>query len=151
MNFRIGMRTLALAAVFLASSAGVVTAADYASLLAQGNKQWTDGKLEDAKKSFEQAVATNPLAVDGQMKLAGLLLASGKYDAAVKTYQKAISLDGKNARAWMGLGVAYRHAGDKELSQAAFEEAVRIEPARKAQLAKVMEKPAEQAGSASSH
>ena len=139
MRFSNGMRTLALAAVFLASSACVAAAADYASLLAQGNKQWSDGKLIDARKSFEQAVAANPGAVDGQMKLAGLLLASGKYDVAVKTYQAAISLDGKNVRAWMGLGVAYRHAGDKELSRAAFEEAVRIEPARKAQLAKVME------------
>jgi len=144
MKLNICMVVLALAAVCLAPAAWSVGLAgvDEGSLISQGNTQWAAGKLDEARKSFEQAVVANPRSVDAQMKLAGLLLASGKYDAAIKTYQKTISLDGNNVRAWMGLGLAYRHAGDKELASSAFEEAVRLEPARKAQLAKLMEKPA---------
>jgi hypothetical protein len=42
----------------------------------------------------------------------------------------------------MGLGLAYLHAGQRELSRAAFEEAVRVEPGRKEQLARLLDKSA---------
>jgi Tfp pilus assembly protein PilF len=112
---------------------------DASSMIAQGDKQWAEGKLDDARNSFELAVAANPGATDAPMKLAGLFLASGKYSNAIQTYQKAIGLDAKNARVWIGLGMAYLHTGQKALSQAAFEEAIRLEPSRKSQLAKLTE------------
>lgn len=142
MGFKIAIVAVSLATALLAPSAWAAVRADDASLISQGDKQWADGKLDDAKKSFEQAVAANPASSTGHMKLAGLLLANHNYPGAIQTYQKTISLDNNNAKAWIGLGLAYLHAGDKELSRAAFAEAVRIEPGRKAQLAKLMETPA---------
>lgn len=75
-----------------------------------------------------------------RMKAAGQLLVSGKYSDAVRAYQEIIGTDGKNAKAWIGLGLAYLHAGQRDLSQAAFDEAVRLEPARKEQLAKLVDR-----------
>jgi Flp pilus assembly protein TadD len=111
-------------------------------LIAQGSKQWEEGRLGDARKSFELAAAADPGSVEAHMKLGGLLLSSSDAAAAIPIYQRVISLDANNAKAWMGLGLAYLHAGQKELSRAAFEEAVRVEPGRKAQLAGLLDKPA---------
>lgn len=108
-------------------------------LIAQGDKYWAAGRLDDARKSFEQAKANNPRSVPAHMKLGGFQLASQKYNDAIQTYQNAISLDANNAKAWIGLGLAYRHTARGELARAAFAEAVRIEPARKSQLAPLLE------------
>ena len=75
------------------------------------------------------------------MKLGGFQLASRSYSVAVATYQGTISLDAGNALAWVGLVMAYRHSSEPELARAAFAEAIRLEPARKAQLAQLTEKP----------
>ncbi|MBI4984421.1 MAG: tetratricopeptide repeat protein [Rhodocyclales bacterium] len=143
MTLKIGVVAAALALNL--SAAGAWAADDV--FLAQGNKQWEAGKLADARKSFELAVAADPRSADAHMKLGGLLLASSDHAAAIRTYQRTISLDANNAKAWMGLGLAYLHTGQRELSQAAFDEAIRIEPSRKAQLARLAEKPAQEAAS----
>lgn len=75
-----------------------------------------------------------------RMAAAGQLLVSGKYADAVHAYQDIIGTDGRNAKAWIGLGLSYLHAGQRDLAQAAFDEAVRLEPARKEQLAKLVER-----------
>lgn len=69
------------------------------------------------------------------MKLAGLLLSRNDFSASMKEYQRVIGLDSRNAKAWIGLGIAYLHSGDKSLARAVWEEALRLEPARKEQLA----------------
>jgi len=127
----------------LASSGWAADAVKPASdpLVVQGDKQWADGRLDEARKSFEQAVAANPKSVPARMKLGGFQLATRSYSAAVTTYQGMISLDANNALAWVGLGMAYRHSAEPELARAAFAEAIRIEPARKAQLAQLAEMP----------
>ena len=73
------------------------------------------------------------------MKLAGLQLSRQDYTRAAQTYQRTISLDGNNGKAWIGLGFAYKHSARPELARAAFEEAVRVEPARRAQLAPLLQ------------
>ena len=145
MGLKITISSVALVVALLAPGA---RAADLANpgdavLVVQGNKQWAEGRLEDARKSFEQAVAANPRSIDARMKLGGLLLSSRSYAAAIQTYQQTLSLDGDNAKAWIGLGMAYLHCGQKELSRGAFEAAVRADPGRKTQLAGLMEKPTE--------
>lgn len=111
------------------------------ALVRQGDTQWANGRLDEARKSFEQAVAVNPRSVANRMKLGGFQLANNRYSPAIETYQQTISLDGNNAKAWIGLGMAYLHTGRHELSRAAFAEAIRIEPARKEQLSQLAEKP----------
>jgi len=142
MSFNTAMASIAIAAVLVAPYAWA-SAATESALVAQGDKQWTEGQLDNARKSFEKAVADNPRSIEAHMKLGGLLLSRQNYSDAIQTYQNTISLDGNNAKAWIGLGMAYLHVGSKELSRAAFNEAIRIEPGRKAQLARLSKSPAE--------
>lgn len=114
------------------------TAPTEAALIAQGDKHWAAARLDDAARSFEQAVAANPTSVAAHMKLAGLQLSRQDYNRAAETYKRTISLDAKNSKAWIGLGFAYRHTSRSELARAAFEEAARLDPSRKPQLAPLL-------------
>jgi Flp pilus assembly protein TadD len=135
MLHRIDRLAVALAVALVGASAW---AAD-TSLVAEGARQWEAGRLVEAQKSFEQAAIADPSSIEVRMKLGGLQLVTRNYAAAIQTYQKALSLDGNNAKAWMGLGFAYLHSGQPELSRAAFAEAIRVDPSRTAQLAALVE------------
>lgn len=110
-----------------------------AESMAQGDQLWAQGRLQDARQAFEQAASESGQPVPALMKLGGVLLSGQDFAAAIATYKKIIGLDGNNARAWMGLGMAYLHTQQKDLSRAAFAEAVRIEPRRKQQLAALID------------
>lgn len=133
--------------VILAGCAALITCAAISaqadapsSLISQGEQQWAAGKLDLAQKTFEQAVIAEPRSVNAHMKLAGLQLSRQDFKACIETYQKTIGLDAKNAKAWLGLGFAYLHTGKNDLSLAAFNEAIRVEPVNKEKLAPVLAK-----------
>ena len=131
---------LALPVAPCAAADGSKSPAD--ARIVRGDQQWAAGQLEGARLSFEQAVVADPRSVAARMKLGGFQLGARSYGAAIPTYQAAISLDPNNAKAWIGLGMAYLHTGQQDLSRAAFAEAVRIEQERKAQLAQLIDQPA---------
>jgi tetratricopeptide (TPR) repeat protein len=132
---------LMLTSIFVAAKAEGLKAAEVSSsLIAKGDAQWTAGKFDDAQKTFEQAVKLYPHSVGISMKLAGFELARNDFSGSIKAYQNAIGIDPKNALAWIGLGISYLHSGSNNLSLAAFDEAVRIDPRRKEQLAPIMAK-----------
>ena len=132
------MQDTAAIALALSLFAANAWAAD-TGLIERGSKQWQEGRTAEARQSFEAAIAAEPKSAVALMKLGGLLLASNDHAAAIRTYKQAISLDNNNAKAWIGLGVAYLHTGDKDLSKAAFAEAIRADPSRKSQLAGLAE------------
>jgi len=72
------------------------------------------------------------------MRLAGAFVAQGNFSSAIGVYQQAIGLDPNNAKAFIGLGIAYLHGGNKPLARAALQEAIRLEPGRETQLAPVI-------------
>ena len=109
-------------------------------LIAMGDQQWAKGQLDLAQKSFEQAVQAEPLSVNANMKLAGLQLSRQDFKASIPTYQHTIGLDANNAKAWLGLGFSYLHTGQNNLSLAAFNEAIRIDPGNKEKLAAILAK-----------
>lgn len=115
-------------------------ASSLAPLLSQGDEQWSAGKLDLAQKDFEKAVTLQPGSVAARMKLGGLQLSRQDFRAATETYKEAISLDAKNGKAWLGLGFSYLHMDRNDLSLAAFNEAIRVEPSYKERLAPVMAK-----------
>jgi Tfp pilus assembly protein PilF len=114
---------------------GSAQADSTSSLLAQAYQQWSQGHLDKAQQLYESAVKADPSSVEAHMKLAGLLLSRNDFNASIKEYQRLIGLDSKNAKAWIGLGIAYLHGGDKSMTRAAWEEALRLDPSRKDQLA----------------
>ena len=116
-----------------AQATGATTAA-----IEKGNRLWEEGKLEEAQQRFEEAVKADPKSIDALMKLAGIQVTRLSYSSAIQTYRNVIGLDPNNARAWMGMGMCYLHSGSREMARAAFEEALRAEPGRKAQLEPVL-------------
>jgi|GEM_PF-2008556 tetratricopeptide (TPR) repeat protein len=56
------------------------------------------------------------------------LLAAGKNDEAKDIYLSAISRDGKNARAWNGLGVSYDLLGKRDKARDAYRQALDLAP-----------------------
>jgi len=110
------------------------------ALIAQGDRQWAEGRLDLAQASFEQAVIADPSSVAARMKLAGLQLSQQDFKASIETYQRTIGLDANNAKAWLGLGFSYLHTAKNDLALAAFNEAIRVDPANKGKLAPVLAK-----------
>lgn len=110
------------------------------ALVARGDQLWKEGKLEDAQQSFRTALQEEPQSTEIQMKLGGLQLSSNDFAASIQTYKNVISLNGRNVRAWLGLGFSYLHTGKSSLSMAAFDEAIRLDPSKKAALQPVMDK-----------
>lgn len=136
LKWAVGCLAVALSGWFI----GTAQADTASPLLAQAFQQWSAGHLDQAQRSYEQAIKADPRSVEAHMKLAGLYITRKDYAAGTTQYQRVIGLDPKNAKAWMGLGIAYLHSGDKSMTRAAWEEALRLEPARKQQLAPLLAK-----------
>jgi|WetSurMetagenome_2_1015567.scaffolds.fasta_scaffold23779_7 Tfp pilus assembly protein PilF len=129
---------MGLAASLAMGAASAAKSGNAESLLASGTQLLQQGKLEPAQKAYEAAVKADPRSVDAKMKLAGVYIAQNNFTAATRTYQQVIGLDPTNAKAFIGLGIAYLHSGDKALTRAALEEALRLEPQRKEQLTPIL-------------
>jgi len=131
---------LLLTLALLGTGAAQAMAAPAADLVSQGEQQWKAGQLADAQKSFQAALAAEPRSLDIALKLAGLQLSNNDFAACIPAYQNAISLDANSVRAWLGLGFAYLHTGKNSLSMAAFQEAIRLDPGKKAALQPMLAK-----------
>jgi Flp pilus assembly protein TadD len=83
---------------------------------------------------------TEPGAVDIELKVAGLQLSNNDFAACIPSYQHIIGLDSNNVRAWLGLGFAYLHTGKNSLSMAAFNQAIQLDPGKKAALQPMLTK-----------
>ena len=89
--------------------------------------------LEDLKARYR-----NPLMLNGRGELCTDL--TNDFAACIPAYQNVIGLDASNVRAWLGLGFAYLHTGKNSLSMAAFQEAIRLDPSKKAALQPMLAK-----------
>ncbi|TCJ17127.1 tetratricopeptide repeat protein [Parasulfuritortus cantonensis] len=130
---------------FMVGAAAAHANASADKWLEQGDSQWRQGHTDQAMKSYEAAEKSEPNSSRILMKKAGLYLATQNFDSAIRTYQSVIGAEPGNAVAFIGMGIAYLHGGDNDLARAAFEEALRLEPKRKAQLAPVLASLDEQA------
>ena len=116
---------------------GSTTAATALELLEQADLAWSQDELEDAEALFLEAVAN---AVDGEpsLRLGGFYLGQNRLAEAVERFQQAISAglpaESMQARAFVGMGIAYLHLGQGALARAALEEAVRVDPAREEEV-----------------
>jgi len=118
-------------ALLSGSTAAQARSAATTALITQAEQQWKAGQLDEAQKTFKEALAEEPGAVDIELKVAGLQLSNNDFAACIPSYQHVIGLDANNVRAWLGLGFAYLHTGKNSLSMAAFNEALRLDPSKK--------------------
>jgi tetratricopeptide (TPR) repeat protein len=63
--------------------------------------------LEEARKSFQQAIATDPNYLPAYTALADLYLAQGDQERCFTTYRQVIKAHPKEAALWFGLGMCY--------------------------------------------
>jgi tetratricopeptide (TPR) repeat protein len=63
--------------------------------------------LEQARKAYQQAIATDPNYLPAHTALANLYLAQGDQERCFATYQKVLKAHPKEASLWFGLGMCY--------------------------------------------
>jgi tetratricopeptide (TPR) repeat protein len=103
-------------------------------LISLGESQLKAGQVAEAISTLNQAVAKSPDSSLAYTRLGGAQILNQDYDAGIESFKQAISLDGKNADAFVGMAVAYLHTARYPLARAALEEAKRIDPSKQAKI-----------------
>ncbi|HJQ35371.1 MAG TPA: tetratricopeptide repeat protein [Pyrinomonadaceae bacterium] len=87
-----------------------------------------EGRLPEAAKAFEQAVALDPDNGNAYFALGNVYAEMGRWADAVNAYYKAVSLNKNDVEAHNNLGVALGQRGQHAQAAAAFERAIKIYP-----------------------
>lgn len=85
-------------------------------------------RFQEAKELFEGVVVLAPQSEVPMVALGNVYCVQGKFDQAIKTYEKALEIEAKSAFAKAYLGEALFFKGDKERAHEALEEASRLDP-----------------------
>jgi tetratricopeptide (TPR) repeat protein len=64
--------------------------------------------LEEAFRRYNAAIEVEPTFVDSYIELAGLFVKANDYEAAAKTYERALEFDPKDLRIYFNLVEVYR-------------------------------------------
>ena len=107
------------------------------SLIEKSYQQTQEGDLDQALITLEQAVKQDPDSSLARTRLGGVRVLRQEYSAGIKDFQQAIMLDQSNASAFVGMAIAYLHMGQYSLAEAALDEAGKLDPAKKPEIAEV--------------
>ncbi|MFP4344116.1 MAG: tetratricopeptide repeat protein [Anaerolineales bacterium] len=102
--------------------------------LAQVAPALLGGRLEEARVIWEEAYARAPDDPKVLREGARLALVLNDLETAAERAQEAITAAPEDARGWMILGIVYQHQGDLGAAQAAYQEALTLDPAAGADL-----------------
>ena len=80
----------------------------------------TNGRLREAHKIIDEAIAHDPRSAQALMLKGRYLLLDAKFGDAVATLKRAVDSSPKSAESHYWLGVAYRNVGDTTAARAAF-------------------------------
>ena len=112
----------ALLAAAVVATAGLLQARDDGGLNA-GRALAEQGDIAGALEIYRQLVEKRPDWVDAHAHLGGMQLVNQQYQAAVLSFQQAISLGADGRQSFVGMGMAYLHLGQYVAARAAFDEA----------------------------
>lgn len=87
-----------------------------------------EGKLDDAEKHLEAALALNPNDSYNLSRLGYLKFQEQKYDDALNTLGRAAKLDPQNPEIQNYLGVALSHKGLRVQAETALRKAIQLDP-----------------------
>jgi tetratricopeptide (TPR) repeat protein len=87
-----------------------------------------EGRLSEAARAFEQAVALDPANGNAFYGLGNVYAEMGRWADAVNAYYKAVSLNKDDVEALNNLGVALSMRGQNVQAVAAFQRAIKIYP-----------------------
>jgi cytochrome c-type biogenesis protein CcmH/NrfG len=148
-EFRVSARPVALAAVLAAAlsiplqvraadAAQPQTAPEVKSLIAAGEAQLVEGKVDEAIATLSIAVAADPKSSQAYTRLGGARLVKQEFSAAIGDFRSALAADPSNADAFIGMALAYLHSADYALARAALGEARRLAPDKAAKIDEVL-------------
>jgi len=106
-------------------------------LIEKSYQQSAEGKLDEALTTLQKAIEHDPHSSLAHTRLGGIHLLRQEYGEGIKRFQQAIMIDQNNASAFVGMSVAYLHQGKYSLARKALNEAERLDPSKKAEIAKV--------------
>lgn len=96
--------------------------------LEEGDRLWSENKLEDAEQAYRQAIAADPETAAAYARLGGLLLSQNYNQEAVEAYQNAIMHDPENARLFASISIACMHMGHYQMVQGMVNRALALDP-----------------------
>ena len=120
---------------------------DVSVLLDEGDRLLASGDLEAAYNRYHRASDADEKSVSARLKLAGVQLIRREYRHSIDTFQAVIGMDRTNAKAFVGMGIAYLHLGNYGLARASFEEAVKNDPSKQQDVQQVLNWLASKTGS----
>jgi hypothetical protein len=88
-------------------------------------------RLEDALKSYQEAIKLEPDMVAAHINLGSLLLSQAKVDESIAVFQKATQINPLEVTAHYNLAIAYQHKGDDQRMQRELQLVVAINPRMK--------------------
>jgi tetratricopeptide (TPR) repeat protein len=97
-------------------------------LVARATSASEAGRLDDARASYEQAIAASPDSAFLYRDLAAVERRAGQTAAAVDHLRKAADLDPTDARAHASLGEILDEQGDPVAALASYEKAIALDP-----------------------
>jgi tetratricopeptide (TPR) repeat protein len=92
-----------------------------------GTALLVQGKRDEARRAFEQAVAIDPAYANAHRSLGTVLYGQGRLDEASRSYRRAIALAPDDASAHHNLGVLLQVQGKLAEAVAEYREVVRID------------------------
>ncbi len=66
---------------------------------------YNEGRLGDSEASLHKILEMHPNLSDAWFKLGNIYYRTGQYDAAVRAYEKTVTYDKENGRAWYNLAL----------------------------------------------
>jgi eukaryotic-like serine/threonine-protein kinase len=95
-----------------------------------GFQQQNQGKdwLERARTSCERALAITPQLAEGHSCLGNVYFSTGRYDGAVKEFQRSLDLDHLSDETLRLLAASYQKTGNAAAAEEAFRKAVSLRP-----------------------
>ena len=98
------------------------------TLVAQGNDYREKGDLENAVKSYQQAIALVPAYESLNLVVGDMLFEYKNYAAAAEAYQAVVAAFPEHDQAWAGLGQCLMILSDHNGAAAALDNAVKQNP-----------------------
>jgi Tfp pilus assembly protein PilF len=108
------------------------------SLIATGEAQLAQGKVDEAIATLSSAVAVDPKSTQAYTRLGGARLVKQEFSAAIGDFRSALAADPNNADAFIGMALAYLHSADYALARAALGEARRLAPDKAPKIDEVL-------------
>jgi tetratricopeptide (TPR) repeat protein len=94
----------------------------------RGNGLAGAGRLEEAIRCYDEAVALDPRLAVAWHNKGHILYKMGRHEEAIRCYDRALELNPRDARAWCNKGISLNSLGRYEDAVCSYDEALAFDP-----------------------